>query len=69
MENTVTLKNYYVMIRNGNHVAHGSIAAYKSQCIRNFISPTAMTWNECKKYGWRCEKVTITFNKQQNESI
>jgi len=49
----------YVIVNKKEQVLTYTLAFQKKQCISNFLSESNMTWTQCKKYGWKCEKVIV----------
>lgn len=56
-----TLKNQYIIGNIKGNSQIETISYQRKEAIKKFISDGNMTWEECKKYGWRCFKVDIIF--------
>lgn len=37
-----------------------SLSRMRSASINRFLTDLSMTWNEFKKMGWKCEKVSVS---------
>lgn len=65
MKNT-TFKGYYVIVDFAGNIDYTTMSCMRKWCIENFIKWSSMTWKDCKKSGWSCVKVDVTFSPSKN---
>jgi len=55
------MQKMWVLISKTGQIDYTTLSCYRKGAIKNFLQDTSMTWDECKKYGWRCIKVNVQF--------
>ncbi len=56
-----TLKGYYIIGNIKGGAQTETISYQRKDAIKRFLEGSFITWEECKKVGWRCFKVDIVF--------
>lgn len=59
-------KLMYIIVNSNSKGIPQTLSHYKKECISNFMEGSTMTWKECKKYGWKCEKVDVNIQSSSN---
>jgi hypothetical protein len=49
---------YIIVDKKGNGIIY-SLSYQKKTCINSFIKGSNLTWNQTKKFGWKCMKVDV----------
>ena len=61
MKENKTFKGHYVIVDPKGEVNYTTLSCERKWCIDYFLKYSIVTWNDCKKIGYKCIKVDVTF--------
>lgn len=53
-------QKFYCCIGKLGRFDHTTLRYYRKESIKAFLEGSRLTWNECKRMGWKCVKVEVT---------
>jgi len=59
-------KTMYVIVDKKGNALQNTLSYLRKDAISEFLDGSTMTWNECKKYGWKCLKVDVIITSASN---
>lgn len=56
----------YIMVGRNGRGDISTLQHRRTDCISEFLKGSTLSWNEAKKYGWKCKAVDVQISPTSN---